>query len=510
MYGYDIIFGDTYYIHLETSNKSFLNMHYFLKQIGIQNNSFMLKLYDTDLIGVNPFDPTLSPLYKSKILAEVIRNFWYFIREVVRIPISSSGGEGSRYTLHAGNLQLNTLFLLDFSQYVEWPRQHFKTISSIIWYLWIYNFGSTNSHTIFMNRDFSASKLNLKSLKDIRDALPSYLQMSTTVGMDGKKLKVPNTVQTIQNPFNHNTIVTYASARSKEAANKMGRGATVSHIYYDEQAFQPYNEYVYMAAMPAHSRAAKNCKENGVHYGQLITTTPGDLATEEGQFSYSIRNNATKWCYQYYDMTRAQLEALRDSNTNSQFFLNTYTYQQLGSGPDYFKRMVIEAQRNYAVIRREVLLEWATLANNCPFSQEDLDKIKDFCREPIRTIFFGKYNQYQMLIFEEIDLRYPPIIGVDVSGALYNDSSAITVIDSKTTRVIAILNCNYIPSDDLADVIYTLVTRYMPNAIVSIERNGDITLFFFTFKYILLICLISIVKIINATAVRVIYQYQQG
>lgn len=510
MYGYDIIFGDSYYVHLETSNKSFLNIHYFFKSIGIQNNSFMLKLYDTDLIGVDPYDPTLSPVMKSKVLAEIIKNYWYFIREVVRIPVQGSGGAGVHFELHVGNCLMSTLFLLDFSQYVEFPRQFYKTWTSLTWYLWLYNFASTNSETALFHKDHANAKENLSKLKSIRDALPSYLQMSTTVGADGKKLKVPNTIQTIQNPFNNNKIVTFASARSKEAADKMGRGATIPNLYFDEQAFQPYNEYVYQAAMPAYSRAAKNAKANGVHYSILITTTPGDLATEEGQFSYSIRNNATKWCYQYYDMTRAQLEALRDANTNSQFFLNTYTYQQLGGGPDYFKAMVVQSQRNYAAIRREVLLEWATLANNCPFSQEDLDKIKDFCREPIRTIFFGKYNQYQMLIFEEIDLRYPPIIGVDVSGALYNDSSAITVIDSKTTRVIAILNCNYIPSDDLADVVYTLVTRYMPNSIVNIERNGDITLFFFTFRYILLICLISIVKIINATAVRVIYQYQQG
>ena len=482
MIGRDIIFGDQYYVHMETSNKSFLTVHYFFKSIGLQNNNFMLKLYDTDLIGVNPFDPMLTPRMKSKILYECMRNYWYFIREVVRVPVQ--GTNGVHYILHVGNTLLATLFLLDFSQYVEWPRQHYKTWSTLAWYLWLYNFNSTNSDIALFGKDFSASKDNLKKLKDLRDSLPEYLQMSTTVGMDGKKLKVPNTVQTIQNPFNHNRVVTYASARSKEAADKMGRGSTIPNIYYDEFAFLPYNQIVYLAAMPAHSRAAKNAKENNCHYAQTITTTPGDLATEEGQYSYNIRNNATKWCYQYYELTKEQLIKLRDSNTNSQFFLNYYTYQQLGSGPEYFKRMVIEAQRNYTVIRREVLLEWQSAARNCPFSAEQLDKIKDLCHEPIRTVFFGQYNQYQMQVYEEIDLRYPPIIGVDVSGALYNDSSAITVIDSRTTRVCAIMNCNYIPSDDLADVVYTLVSKYMPNSIVNVERNGDYV-FFIYFKVML-------------------------
>ena len=77
-----------------------------------------------------------------------------------------------------------------------------------------------------------------------------------------------------------------------------------------------------------------------------------------------------------------------------------------------------------------------------------------------------------MDIFEDIDLAYPPIIGVDVAGATFNDSSAITIIDSHTTKVCANLHCNFIPADDLADVIYQVVTKYMPNSVVNIERNG--------------------------------------
>ena len=87
-------------------------------------------------------------------------------------------------------------------------------------------------------------------------------------------------------------------------------------------------------------------------------------------------------------------------------------------------------------------------------------------------MYFGRHSQYQFNVYEDIDLRFPPIIGVDVSGALYNDSSAITIIDSRTTRVVADFNCNYVPADDLADIIYELITRYMPNAICNVERSG--------------------------------------
>lgn len=61
---------------------------------------------------------------------------------------------------------------------------------------------------------------------------------------------------------------------------------------------------------------------------------------------------------------------------------------------------------------------------------------------------------------------------MDVSGGYQRDSSAITIVDSYSTRVTAEFNCNYISTQDLAAVIYEIVSKWMPNAVVNIERNG--------------------------------------
>lgn len=396
-----------------------------------------------------------------------------FLREVVRIPIQGGTvGSGARYKLHRGNLAMNFLFVLNFNQFVEMPRQHGKTTAALVRYLWCYNFGTSNSEIMFIHKDHSGSKKNLKELKSIRDSLPTYLQMASAVNSEGKQIKVPNTIVMIQHPYNNNKITTFPSARTKDAANNLGRGSTMPLQYYDEFAFMPYNKEVYLAATPAFSTASQNAKRNGAPFGMLLTTTPGDLLTDSGVFAYDIRNKATPWNERFYDCTYQELEAIRDANTNNTFFMVSYTYQQLGSGQDYFKRMVLEMNKEWPAIRREVMLEWAETATNCPFSQEDLDIIKSHLKEPIREIPFGRFGQYTFQIYEDIDTNYPPIIGVDVSGSMSLDSSAITVIDSKTTRVGATLNCNYMPSDDLAEVIYKLVKNYLPNAIVNVERNG--------------------------------------
>ena len=96
---------------------------------------------------------------------------------------------------------------VNYNMFVVLPRQFGKTIGAVSRYLWVYNFGTTNSEIMFMHLDHSRAKGNLKTLKTFRDILPSYLRMDSNVNAEGKKLKVPNTVVTIQNPFNNNRIV---------------------------------------------------------------------------------------------------------------------------------------------------------------------------------------------------------------------------------------------------------------------------------------------------------------
>lgn len=114
------------YAQKTTKNKSFLDMHHYLKSIGIKNNEFMLTLIDPDLDGIDPHDPNLNAYYKQKVLREVLCNYWYFIREVVRIP---SSGKPRMYKLTRGNLALNFCMSLNLNTFFELPR-----LNSIVFY----------------------------------------------------------------------------------------------------------------------------------------------------------------------------------------------------------------------------------------------------------------------------------------------------------------------------------------------------------------------------------------
>ena len=244
---------------------------------------------------------------------------------------------------------------------------------------------------------------------------------------------------------------------------------TIPRIWYDEYAFIPHNGTIYLAATPAFKTASITAKKNGAPYGIIITTTPGDLTTEEGVEAFETRNMATKFSELWYDEPQNVLEDIVSRNTESSFVHIRYTYQQLGRDEEWFRSMVIDMKKKWVDIRREILLEWSRSSSNSPFSKEDLDIVRTLIKEPIRQIMIRGYT---FDIFREIDYRIPPIVGVDVSGGFQRDSSAITIIDSKYTDVTATFNCNYISPIELANVIYELVTKYMNNAIVNIERNG--------------------------------------
>ena len=188
-----------------------------------------------------------------------------------------------------------------------------------------------------------------------------------------------------------------------------------------------------------------------------------------------MKEEATPFNEAWYDMTQQQIAEIINANTKSNFVYIKFTYQQLGRSEQWYKEMCKDMLFKWEDIRREVNLEWSMGTSNSPFTTEDLETVARLVKEPRKIVYF--LGKYIFNIYEDIELRngmpkYPPLIGVDVSGGYNRDSSAICCVDSFTTKVFADLKCNYISTPELASVIYELVTKYMNNAVVNVERNG--------------------------------------
>lgn len=474
---------------MSTNNKSFLDMHYFLKRRGIKNNKFMLTLYDPDLAGIDPYDPNLNTIQKAKVLLEVRRNYWYFLREVVRV-FQDGNPNGVPFKLDRGNLAFNFCSMYNMNIFFEMPRQVGKTTVAAIRYLYIYNFATANSLISVLHKDLAGAKDNLDKIKTLRNMLPSYLQMSQTWNLiNGKKNKLSASVRAIQNTVNNNRIITLASARNEMAAANLLRGKTITLLWADEWAFCKFNDAAYINGMPALNTAFKNAKANNVPYGFTITTTAGILSSPEGKFAFDMIQDATEWDEAWYDLSPQQMMDIINSNMQSIFVYIKYTYIQLGLGEDWFFDICRKMAWNNVAIRREVQLEWIDQPENSPFDPDDIEALRGMVRDPMRTLMLlnkYKFNIYSLngtatrknpygsgipLNMHNIPID-PPIIGVDPSGGLGRDYSAISIIDSRTTELIAELKCNFLRIPDLARVLYCIVTTMMPNAVINIERNG--------------------------------------
>lgn len=468
------------YYQMSTRNQSFLDMHSYLKAIGIKNNKFMLTLLDPDLAYVDPFDPNLNQFMKTKVLRECMANFWYFIREVVRIPDQGGSGGGIPMKLHRGNMAQFYCSIYNLNVFLELPRQHGKTVSSAVRYLYLFNFGTTNAVIAFMHKNHEGSKDNLQTLKNIRDCLPPYLRMNQQFQKDPtnkRSVRGSDSITKLEHSINNNKIITVASAQTKIKAQNLLRGKSIPLLWGDEWAFTQYNDIIYINTVPAYKTAAINSRNNGAPYGMLFSTTPGFLTNAEGLFAYQMKEDAIEFSERWYDLSYRQIMDIMESNNRSSFVHVRYTYHQLGSSEQWFRDICRDMQNKWEDIRREVLLEWSIGTTDSPFTAEELETVNRLTKEPSSTISVldGKFT---VNIYDKI--RYgsagrpvnPPIIGVDVSGGYKRDASAITIIDSETTKVIGDFKCNYISQIDLSKVIYEIVTRYMPNAVINVERNG--------------------------------------
>lgn len=460
------------YIHYETTNKSFLDMHYFLKTKGIKQNTFFLGLLDPDLRAINPFEKNLNLNTQRKILKECNDNYYYFIREVVRIPVEGATGEGKKYQLHRGNLAMSYCVSMNISIFFELSRQLGKTLSVLIRLLWEFNFGTTHSTMLFLHKNKEGSKDNLNSLKIYRAALPSYLQMSSKFAeYGGKQLKAKDSVERLEHVFNGNRILTAASATSISRARSIGRGAHVPRIYFDEYGFAKFNEEIYLSMAPAYTTASQNARDNGGTYGIILTTTPGDLTTAEGKEAYERKESATNFDEDWYNWSEEKIKTLLSKNSNSIFVYIRFTFKQVGKGQDWLAKQIKIMGKKYDAIQRELLLVWSHANLNSPFDPQDLELVKSKLKDPIKSLTLRNY--YKLQVYELMPKNVVPIIGVDPAGGGYkSDSSCITVINSKTTHVAMCFNCNFISIIELAAVIIDLVSIFLPNAVVNVERNG--------------------------------------
>lgn len=462
---------DEYIYDYDTTNSSFIAIASILRRKGVKNYNFFLKLYDEDLVGVDPYDPNLTQEYKLKIIMECRRNFWYFIREVMRIP---APGGYMKFKLHRGNLAAAWACSNNIPTYLVLPRQHGKTWLVIAFALWTFNFATDNTNMLFMNKQLTDSQLNLKRLKDARELLPDYLRMTKTVNDKGELKDGRSNVNRVENAL-HNEISVKASARNPISADELGRGMTVAWVWIDEVAFVQFNRIIYAAMAPAWSKAAEIAVSKGRPTGKILTTTPSDLATDMGSFAYEIRGDAARFNESIYD--EDDLSVWMDKNSKNGYLYIEFQYYQLDHpNPDkWFKEQCKDLLYDWPKIRREILLQWNNASTNSPFDPEDLQDLRAMTlnESDIDSIVINKY--YRLNVYRKLDPGTKYIVSVDPAKGRGDkaDRTVVCVTDAKTDQCCAIFKSSVIQYKETFRFLHTLIYKYIPNSVIVVENNID-------------------------------------
>lgn len=457
----------------KTSNESFLNLYKDYCKLGITNNKFFLKLYDKDLLKIDPFSPMLPLEVQMKVLLEVLINPWYFLREICRIPEDGAPieiGGGSKFLIDRNSAASWYLFLNGVDHYDSKSRQLGKTQNDLAEMNYAFNFGSMSATFLFFNKDQPLAKQNLYRLKCQRDMMPAYLQMKIAIDGEGSILKETNNITTMRNPVTNNTIKVMPKAVSMDAAIKLGRGETAALHYLDEFDFTPWNTEIMKASSFSFARASENAAKNHSLFGRVLSSTPGYLSTREGKTAAKSIERMLKWEDKYLDMPMNQFKKILSSPTYNGIVYNEHTWKQLKKSMEWYEaqcKLVDYAEDN---IMREIDLQRIQGNASSPFKKQDLVYITRNMKAPIDRLDISK-NLCPICIYEPLNDKIAYMLAVDPSEGLGQNNNAFTLINPYTQCVAAEYKSPYISPPDFFRLICQFLDEKCPKTMIVVEAN---------------------------------------
>ena len=457
------------YYDIGTSNKSFIKVATDLHKLGIKNYMFMLEVKNPQVVDIDPWDPNITRDQISLIMLECMQNMWYYLREIAMIP--EQGGSAMHYSAHRANIAQAWCILNGFDSDLCIPRQCGKTQSAVAIFVWAYIFGTTNSQTIFLNKDESASKANLTRMKDQIDLLPRYLKCDVMIGDDGKLNKEVRNATKLKHPISHNEVIIKGKATNQEGALNIARGLTAPLLYFDEIEFTNKIDIIIRNSAPVYVTAAANARKNNAIYGRVFTSTPGDLDTPCGMAANQLISTMPRWTEKIYDMTHDEIvDYIKVNGENDcDIFYIEYSYKQIGKTEEWFSTISSKIGDTLTV-KREVLLQRLRGSDDSPFDRDDLEYLNNNIKLPKSE--FILLDHFRFDLYEDIDKKIPYIAGVDCSTGSGSDNNAITLINPYTLCVAAEFKSSYIGETDFCKVLVQMVVDLAPRAIVCIERNS--------------------------------------
>lgn len=423
----------------KTPNKSFLRFASLLEQLGVKHNYLHLALHNPALAGINPRDPDLPVQIQLDMVEECTVNPWYYFREMLRVPADGTA-DGYPFRIDRGNFAMYWSFFNNIDVAVEFLRQHGKTIGICGLESWLIRF-LQNSRTIHVTRGPILREETIATLKRMRDGLPPWLWPVHPDDPDNK--------ESFACLHRGNKLITAIGQNDPAAANGVGRGLTAGRLIDDEGPFTNNIHHILPAAFGSGGAARRINEAEGVPYGNVIATTPGDLAMPEGAYMYNLMTSGITWDERYIDIpTRDRLREMimRGSTAKQprQIFYVKLNHRQLGTTDEELATMISIAAGSPDQILRDYGGTWTTGGFNKPYTVDDAKRMTNSRMTPT----WKEIRDYRVIDWYyqagEIDskMQETHVIGLDTSEAVGRDAIAMVLTNGTTGELAAKLTVN--------------------------------------------------------------------
>lgn len=459
-------------VDYNTTNNSFLRLVKLYKQMGLRNCEFILALYQPALVGVDPFDPNLTQQQKMMISMECKYNPWYYFREVARLP-PNSGTVPIRFKANRGNIALYWSFFNHIDFGLLQPRQTGKSASTDVLMNGLMHIWADNTTINLITKDIKLRNANVERLKEMRDLLPDYLYMASPLDADNTEL-----ITCIRLGNRYKTAV---GRNDRMAADKLGRGLTVPIMQFDELAYINLIEVSLPVALSSGSEARDQAKNAQQPYGNIFTTTAGNINSRDGKFAYTFMTGGISWSESFFDVANQKtlVKVVEKGSTGLKpLIYGSFNHRQLGRTDEWMYGKLRESASSGELADRDYFNIWTTGTEGSPMSMEEKQAIKQSEREPEYTEitpegyvirWFIPRNQ---IVERMATGRYS--MGIDPSEALGkdNDATGMVVVDIETHDVVCTGRYNETSIPILSQFFANFLIRYA-NVTMVIERKSS-------------------------------------